>query len=448
MPESSESIARPGNAIEPPAGNARDAALTITPLAVDHRTLNISPHVYVLIAVTVALASFGLFRVYGHVDTLFFAPILALAFAWGLANYVRQGRGYSIFSGDATLGLSTLLRKSALRFIVWLVVIYTALQIFTLHLHYRDNTSTRAFLDFLFDLYLYAGLPYFLVTLRFKASRLEDYYDPAIRIVHVLRYAVLRLLRLRRRSRFHPLSKKYNRKVLFNLVMRAYFIPVMMVQLPTTMSSALFYADHGFQNHNPLAVLFWLTSILWFVDSLSAATAYGIESRWMENRTRSIDLTTSGWVICLCCYPPINNVTNTLFPFGPNIAGASPDTLLLQAPAWLWTIKIVETTLLAMLVYSDLSLGPSGANITFKRLQSRGPYGIVRHPATVCKLSFWWLQSACYGGFWTLPWVAGQLGWSTIYILRALTEERHLSHFPEYRAYKDRVRYRFIPGVV
>jgi protein-S-isoprenylcysteine O-methyltransferase Ste14 len=87
-------------------------------------------------------------------------------------------------------------------------------------------------------------------------------------------------------------------------------------------------------------------------------------------------------------------------------------------------------------------------NITFKKLQDRGPYGIIRHPGTVCKLTFWWLQSVMYIRFWSLEYIFGQIMWSTIYILRALSEERHLSHLPEYRDYKKRVRYRFIPGVI
>ena len=40
------------------------------------------------------------------------------------------------------------------------------------------------------------------------------------------------------------------------------------------------------------------------------------------------------------------------------------------------------------------------------------------------------------------------MGWSTLYVLRALTEEDHLrSVDSEYAAYAEKVRYRFIPGV-
>jgi protein-S-isoprenylcysteine O-methyltransferase Ste14 len=40
------------------------------------------------------------------------------------------------------------------------------------------------------------------------------------------------------------------------------------------------------------------------------------------------------------------------------------------------------------------------------------------------------------------------LGWTLIYVLRALTEEDHLRSVDgEYAAYAAKVRYRFIPGV-
>jgi protein-S-isoprenylcysteine O-methyltransferase Ste14 len=45
--------------------------------------------------------------------------------------------------------------------------------------------------------------------------------------------------------------------------------------------------------------------------------------------------------------------------------------------------------------------------------------------------------------------LASVVGWTMIYVLRALTEEDHLKRVDgEYAAYAQQVRYRFIPGVV
>jgi protein-S-isoprenylcysteine O-methyltransferase Ste14 len=44
--------------------------------------------------------------------------------------------------------------------------------------------------------------------------------------------------------------------------------------------------------------------------------------------------------------------------------------------------------------------------------------------------------------------VLGLVVMSSIYYMRAITEERHLGRDAEYRAYMKKVPYRFIPGVV
>ena len=45
--------------------------------------------------------------------------------------------------------------------------------------------------------------------------------------------------------------------------------------------------------------------------------------------------------------------------------------------------------------------------------------------------------------------LASVVGWSMLYVLRAVTEEDHLGGVDgEYAAYAAKVRYRFIPGIV
>ena len=409
---------------------------------------NISPHIYVLVAVLVTAASFEGFKTYGGLDEWFFLPIVALAGMWGMANIIRQSRGKSIFRIDTAIPFSLLAKRALVRYLVWMVVLYSGLKFFQSHAFYNTYEKSLHFLDTLFDLYLVAGIPYFFITLIVKASRVEDYYDPAVRFVHIAKQLGRGLI-LRRRGALAVLKKPYNQKVLLNLLMRVYFIPPMVVQVYFNMDAAIRFSADDFQNYNPMAILFWLSALLWFMDALNASAGYSIESRWAENRTRSIDLTVGGWLVCLACYAPLNDVTATLFPFGPFIANTAPDTFLLQDNTVIMVFKLVEITLLAALVYTDLSLGPSGVNITLKRLQTRGPYGIVRHPGTVCKLSLWWLQTAVYAQFWMSPQLLfGHLAWNGIYILRALTEERHLRKHREYREYMARVKYRFIPGII
>ena len=409
---------------------------------------NISPHAYVLMALlTTALSYFG-FKRLGGLDEWFFLPIFAMVFFWGATNFARQWRGLSHFYIDRNIRLLPLLRRAVARYVVWMVVLFVGIKFLGSHPYYQRYDKSMEFLDALLNIYLIAGVPYFLLTLIFKASRVEDFYDPAVRLLHILKQISLGFM-VRGNRRFAVLNKAYNRKVLLNLVMRAYFIPFMVVQIYITMDSAIRFSADNFNDYNLMTVMVWLSSMLWFMDALVASAGYSIESRWAENRTRSIDMTVGGWLVCMACYEPLNQVTGTLFPFGPFIANVAPESFVFAEQTGLYIFKMVEIVLLLALIYSDVSLGPSGVNITLKRLQTRGPYGIIRHPGTVCKLSLWWLQTAFYAQFWASPQlIIGHLAWNVLYILRAYTEERHLSKHEEYREYMKRVKYRFIPGVM
>lgn len=92
-----------------------------------------------------------------------------------------------------------------------------------------------------------------------------------------------------------------------------------------------------------------------------------------------------------------------------------------------------------------LNIGRSfGILIAFREVRSGGLYGIVRHPmyGTDILLRIGFVVGHCSA--WT---VTVFLLSSACYVQRALLEERFLSRQPEYLAYMQRVRYRFIPWV-
>ena len=109
-------------------------------------------------------------------------------------------------------------------------------------------------------------------------------------------------------------------------------------------------------------------------------------------------------------------------------------------------------------VWSKIGPGPNDRGLsrfhilreverTLKKLQTRGPYGLVRHPGTTSKLLLWFSQAAFYKRFWTVKILYGYMMWGFIYVMRAFTEERHLKKYPEYLAYMKKVKKRFIPGL-
>lgn len=412
---------------------------------------NYAPHVYALATLAAVALSFGYFVAVPSDSQLYLIPVLLLALLYGGLNFARQLSGerlYTIQRGN----LFTLLRRALVRYVVWLGVIvlgWNTLQLFPFYQSSRYAVAVPLY-ENLIRIYLFGGLPYFLVTLTLRASRIEDFYDPALRLLLMIRQPVLRLLRGDAIGKcvrvFRP---RYNRKVLLNLVMRAYFIPAIVIQVPWMMDAAVQWFNHVRNgNGDVFAVLVVITSLLWLIDVTNAGLAYLLESRWLENRARSVDMTVTGWAVCLFCYAPLNDFTGSVLPFAPIMNAPDAAALVVQSTDALIAVKIFEAILLALHIYVDVSLGLSVANISLRKLQTRGVYGVVRHPGTTTKLMFWLLISACYSAFWTAPILLGMLGWATLYIARALTEERHLRQYPEYRAYMQQVPYRFIPGVV
>lgn len=414
-------------------------------------TAALSPRTYISTNLVITAGALYLFSLLGLHEDYFFLPVLALASGYALHYFIRQCRSpHSHFHIDQSLSVEQLFRRALARYLVWLVVLYCGYQLYLLTPPYSDASyrSTHLLFESFLHWYLWLGLPYFALTLTLKASRREDFYDPAIRFIHVIKQISLRTLRGDSASSiFRVLRGRYNRKVFLNLLMRAYFIPVMVEQVTPTASSALSSLYQELANHNLLAMLMFATLALWLIDILNATVAYCLESRWLENRSQSIDLSLGGWAVCLSCYAPFNDITGSLFAFAPYIASNSIDDLLISDLGFFYVLKSVEILFLATHIFTDVSLGPSVANITYKKLQTRGTYSLVRHPGTATKLMFWFVQCVFYKKFWTAKYLFGYFMWGVIYVLRALTEERHLKKFSEYRDYCKKVKYRFFPGL-
>ncbi len=396
--------------------------------------------------VITALASYLFFRKLELLDAYFFIPVFILATIFAAGNLYKQWRGESDFTVSWPDDISQLLKRSAVRYAVWLSVFTIGYTFILQHPYYSSPRFVHSidFLSFYYKLYLVGGLPYFIITLTVKSSRIEDFYDPAVRIIHIIKSIGIRIF-TKTRPTFTVMRHAYNKKVILNLLMRAYFMPTMIVQVHNMLSVALDASKNEFSNHNILSILLFITALLWLMDATIASMSYSIESRWLENRSRSLDLTAGGWLICFSCYAPLNQTTSILFPFAPAIADQNTSSMLFDSSTIHYLFLVTENILLALLVYADASLGPSIANISLKKLQTRGLFGIIRHPVYTCKILMWWVIAIGYRKFWSFKYIFGQFSWTLIYILRALSEERHLKKFAPYRDYMKRVRYRFIP---
>ena len=198
--------------------------------------------------------------------------------------------------------------------------------------------------------------------------------------------------------------------------------------------------------------LFWACfQLILFVDTLLFTLGYIVEIPALKNRIRSVDPTFFGWFICLACYPPFNEFTSRFLEW------QSSDFPHFQNTTVHFIANIALLMSLAIYSWASLSLGLKASNLTNRGIVSRGPYAFVRHPAYAAKNVAWWIgalpnlyfvfsagntKAAAYAVF-------ALCGWTVIYALRAITEERHLLLADNgYAQYMARVKWRFIPRVV
>jgi protein-S-isoprenylcysteine O-methyltransferase Ste14 len=200
-------------------------------------------------------------------------------------------------------------------------------------------------------------------------------------------------------------------------------------------------------------------SVIFLVDSALFFLGYTTEAGWLGNRLRYAETDVFRILVCIACYEPFNLVTG-------RIAGASYGDFRILYQGDLehpmtWVLRGLAMLFLLLMISTSLSLFTRASNLTNRGIVQHGPYAVVRHPGYLAKNLFWlmtilplyvpntqlqdftWQAHAlvCLGA--TLGWLA----WASLYFLRAITEEQFLSKDPEYVAYCEKVRYRFIPGV-
>ena len=223
------------------------------------------------------------------------------------------------------------------------------------------------------------------------------------------------------------------------------FINDRLVALPDGLAARDWFALYN--NHVHILTL----NVIFLIDFLPFVVGYLVQARALDNDVVSVDASAGGWMACLACYPPFNGAVALLLPW--QIVELAPVYPAFSATAHM----LVNGMLLAFFAcyaWTSVSLGFKCSNLMHRGIVHRGLYRHVRHPAYLFKNLAWWTgalpllaslaQTSAIGLFWTLLCMAG---WSGVYLLRALCEERHLAQHADYRAYMQRVPYRFIPGV-
>lgn len=254
--------------------------------------------------------------------------------------------------------------------------------------------------------------------------------------------------------------KKENKLGLLTILVKFFFAPLMLSWLAGHIANMLTnftyvwtYSDlilddftGIFQSH-----LFWLTfQIILFADVFFFTLGYLIELPILKNKILSVDPTVSGWLVALICYPPFNGVVGNVIPW------ASTDFPFFENTYLFIGLNLVLLILMGLYAWASLALNFKASNLTHRGIVAKGPYAIVRHPAYICKNLAWWIgvvpaliAAFSTGLFQIFLVIFAMLVWNFIYLLRALTEERHLSMVnQDYAKYMQKVKYRFIPGLI
>jgi protein-S-isoprenylcysteine O-methyltransferase Ste14 len=196
---------------------------------------------------------------------------------------------------------------------------------------------------------------------------------------------------------------------------------------------------------------YFILNLIFLVDFFPFVVGYLVQARILDNEVVSVDASLGGWLACLVCYPPFNVAMASLLPW--QVVDLAPAWPAFSAPAHL-AINAVLLACFACYAYASVSLGFKCSNLMHRGIVRRGLYRAIRHPAYLFKNLAWWTgampllvhlgQTSPKDFFWTGFCIAG---WSGIYVLRALSEERHLSRHADYQAYMKQVPFRFIPGI-
>lgn len=303
---------------------------------------------------------------------------------------------------------------------------------------------------YLFLAYAFLGWPYAFLTNLLRKSIGEDRSDPCFLLLLIFTNILGALRRLDAGRLRRVLANERVLIGLRDLLVKFFFVPLMVVFLfvetgglygnfPKLLDSL--GGDAGW----PMIFNYFYESAfhgIFFMDVSLGLIGYVCSSRWLGNKSCSVDGTLSGWMAALACYPPFNDITGGYLPYSqmPGVPFS-----LLQSDWINATLKILTLLLFAVYVWATMAFGLRFSNLTNRGIIATGPYAWIRHPAYVSKNLAWWTGTIqTFSSAWQFLFLGL---WNLIYYLRAATEEKHLLRDPNYRAYCGRVRRKFIPWV-
>lgn len=383
-------------------------------------------------------------------DVYYFLPIALLIGFYTLISVLTDRKVYQKRT------IEQVLFKAVPKFVVWglaLKGVYWVYSTFPLYSNYyfpsswtNENYSPKTceFVGKFLHLYYWAGLPYFILEEKFRGCADNYLGDPYIR----LNILVKRLFKLDFSGFARRLWNTRNRRSLLSWMIRIHYTPVMVEQVHYRIMQLNWQCLNWEFLHTVAdlaTIVFIIETLCWLIDSNNASIGYFWQSSFTRSRFRDMDPNPFHWIITLACYPPFILFVSSWFVEFPGFDYSAPlffkNERINQFIDWGILISLVGYML------STTALAFSFSNLAYKKIQTKGPYGIVRHPATGCKIFYFSLCFFKFAGAYHWGWFLCWGFWMGIYIGRALVEERYLRKFPEYQIYMQKTRYRFFPGI-
>jgi len=281
----------------------------------------------------------------------------------------------------------------------------------------------KAFLPY----WLVLAIPYFLVVNRYMVNPKDGYW-------HVGNWLLGNWLVGRRGDT----DIAYVVQHFLGWLVKAFFLPLMLVYLVGKINyfQNLDWQtlDDGFKPFYDFAF-----NSLFYIDLLIVTVGYCLTFRVFDAHIRSTEYSFLGWAVALMCYQPFWSLISDQYIAYDDGNGWGH---------WLWNSDIAYVVwgcmilaLIAVYVWATLMFGIRFSNLTHRGIITHGAFRLTKHPAYVSKNLSWWLISM---PFLTHAHPSEALRMSAlllllnfIYFMRARTEERHLSHDPDYVAYAE-----------
>ena len=370
------------------------------------------------------------------VEKYFYAPMFPLIIFYTVHAMITDKQEYQKRSFRQAAG------KAAGKYFFWGLILLGIIKFYYSHpLYWQMTPNTRRFFEHFFYAFCFIGLPYFYLEEKYRYCRDNVQGDAYTKIVLLGRCLLRKKIRLFGRR----LAGRQTRRMIFSAVLRIHYLPIMIEQVYYgTTTFTLFTQAPNFQL-NLLTFIFLGTTLSWLIDSNNASIGYFWQSSFTKTRFREIDPYPLHWIVVLICYPPFIIFASqfVLFPALPDNA-----PLVFSHTGLNTVIEIAMLTVLVLYMLSGSALAFACSNLSYKKIQTKGPFRFMRHPATTFKLLFFTLAFYRFAGAYSFAWLICFLAWVMIYVGRTLVEERFLRRFPEYRAYMKKTKYRFFPGIV